>query len=57
VRGAELDAAGPGLEQRFDLGGDLPGGPGEREAIEDRVGHKPARSLMVTGADQPLYRG
>jgi hypothetical protein len=57
VRGAELDAGGTGLEQRFNLRGDLVGRSGEREAVEHRVGDQPARPLVVSGADQALHRG
>jgi hypothetical protein len=57
VRRAELDAAGSGLEQRFDLGGDLAGGTAEREAVEHRVGDQPSRRLVITGANQALHRG
>lgn len=57
MRRAELDAGGSGLEQRLDLVGDLAGGPGEREAVEDRVGDQPSGRLVVPGADQTLHRG
>jgi hypothetical protein len=57
VRGAELNAGGPGLEQRAGLGCHLVGRSGEREPVQHGVGDHPAGSLVVTGADQPLYRG
>jgi len=57
VRRAELDAGGSGLEQRLDLVRYLAWGPGEREAVEDRVGDQPACPLVVSGADQALHRG
>ena len=56
MRGAELDAGGTGLEQRFNLRGYLVGRAGEREAVEDRVGDQPAGPLVVSGADQALHR-
>jgi hypothetical protein len=57
VRRPELDAGGPRVEQRFDLGGYLVRRPGEREAIEDRAGDQPAGPLVVPGADQALHGG
>jgi hypothetical protein len=57
VRRAELDSGGSGLEQRFDLGGDLAGGAAEREAVEHGVGDQPSCCLVITGADQELHRG